>query len=192
MVALPTIDPVAPAAISATTLSPSVAPTIAPQDIAEAKRERVLELTLCVTGHCPICWFRGTEHDDHWAYHCPTQVAGESPSWKGFKQNLRLGPTVCYRCGLPFGSPCNHVRLNHGERASNLTCDYQDVLRELAFLIYTDSAETRDAVFARLQVRVPNSLGLFKHWLSRSNPAPGGLVNFVELLAAYWSLKSQG
>jgi hypothetical protein len=169
---------------------PSLDSVQSPADIAEEKREGLLDMIMDVSGHCPICWYRNIKPDDHWAFHCPSGVCGKSQLWMDFKTNLKLGSGVCFRCGVPFDSPCNHPRPQAGQPIKG-NCNYQDLLKEISFLIYNNACH-RDVIFTALGVQAPKSLPRYKHWLSQTTPSHRKLSNFVEVLVMYWSLRSKG
>jgi hypothetical protein len=171
-------------ASSASTIHPPTE-TLSPQDIVEGKRELILDLTLEVAGQCPICFFHRTTCQPHWAFRCDSGLCGTAPRWKSFKTFLRLGSSVCWRCALPFGSPYNHP-------PPPSQCDYPDLLKELAFLVYVDDHNVRDAVFAVLGSTPPATLARYGHWLGQTGSTPGATVNIVEVLAVYWSLRTNG
>src|ERR1700722_2845714 len=102
---------------------------LAPVDIEERKREHVLDLTLALVGHCPLCFVRRSKPDVHWAYRCPSALCGTSPNWNAFKTGLRLGPTVCPRCAPPSDAPCNHPPLPANRSVPTMKCDYNDLLK---------------------------------------------------------------
>jgi hypothetical protein len=55
-------------------------------------------------------------------------------------------------------------------------------------MIYRDD-NVRDACFAALGERPPVNYQRYAHWLGQTSQAPGRVLNFVEILAAYWSSK---
>jgi hypothetical protein len=159
------------------------------QDTAEEKRGRVLDLSLEVVGRCPICFVLHRKPDTHWAYRCPTNICGKSNAWNTFKKGLRLGSSVCPRCALPYGAPCNHVPMEPNTSFQSAHCDYNDLLKEIAFTIYED-AGTREAAFAELGVSPPKTISLYRYWLGQNTF--GSVINFIEVLAAYWLCRSKG
>jgi hypothetical protein len=169
---------------------PATVETPCAQDLAEETRERVLSLVLDVTGRCPLCYVRGVKPDVHWAYRCPSKLCGSSQTWTTFKTGLRLGPSVCPRCALPYDAPCNHPPPPPGQNTPSTKCDYNDILKEIAFVIYVDVG-IREGVFVELGIPPPQSVAHYRHWLGGVNRKHGGVLNFIELLGAYYSYKSK-
>jgi hypothetical protein len=158
---------------------------LSPHDISGEKRNLLFDLAIEVKGQCPICFFHRIQCRPHWAYRCDSGLCGNATRWKTFKAALRLGSSVCWRCAFPFDPPCDHPR------GSN-QCEFPDLLKELAFLVYVDSTQIRDAVFFKLGVSCPSTIGQYAIWLGRTSSVPGSVVNIVEVLAAYWALRKDG
>jgi len=89
-------------------------------------------------------------------------------------------------CFAPFGPPFNHEVPPRGERYNGDLCEYPDVLKELAYIIYKNE-RVRAAVFAKLGHADPSTLALY--WRFIGKISPGGLLGVYEVLAAYLELK---
>jgi hypothetical protein len=186
-----TPDPASPAI---STLAPSLIAVagLSAQDVAEEKREQLLSLCLDVVRRCPICWYQGVDHGSHWAYYCPSGLCGQSKEWKEFKRTLHFtGDLVCVQCGVPFGPPFFHGSPPPGRTMPTGKCTYSDLLKEITFLIYTGDPVVREAIFSKLGVRLPPSIGRYAYWLAQANTS-GLLLNFVDILATYWTLRCEG
>jgi hypothetical protein len=148
----------------------------------EQKLQRVLTLAEELSEQCRICWFRGEVQRPHATYRCPTGVCS-GDEWKSFKKNAYFpGRTVCFLCFASFAPPFNHEVPPPGSRYSGELCEYPDVLKELAYIIYQDRT-ARSIVFTKLGVPTPTTLASYKRFIGRKHA--GGILGLYEAISAY-------
>jgi hypothetical protein len=97
--------------------------------------------------------------------------------------------TVCYLCFAPYGPPFNHEFPPAGSRYTGELCDYPDVLKELSYILYHDTA-VKDAIFARLGAPTPATLVLYKRFIGRRRA--GDLLGLYEVIATYLDIREAG
>ena len=88
-----------------------------------------------------------------------------------------------------MGPPFNHPAPTPGERYNGDLCEYPDILKELAFIIYHE-ATLRAAVFAALGVSTPLTMQSYKFFLRKLRP--GGILGLYDVLFTCLHLRDQG
>jgi hypothetical protein len=95
---------------------------------------------------------------------------------------------VCYFCLAPYASPFNHARPIPKEKPSALLCDYPDVIKELAYLVYRDEA-LRTKIFSKLGHSIPETVGVYQRYIGKKR---GGTFGAYNVLDTYLDLREEG
>jgi hypothetical protein len=163
------------------------------EDIADVQNEvklsRILSVAQEVVLECRICWVRRTRSAPHTTFRCSTRICSGG-DWSRFKSNIRFpSGKVCYYCFAPFSAPFSHTRAPANERQSPALCDYPDVLKELAYIIYQDMS-LRQSVFAKLGHPVPSNLNEYRQFITGRQS--GGIFGVYEVIFAYVDVREEG
>jgi hypothetical protein len=97
--------------------------------------------------------------------------------------------TVCFLCFAPFGPPFNHDIPPPGTRNTGNLCEYPDVLKELAYIIYKET-QVKNVVFTKLGAPVPTTLHSYKRFIGKK--CGGGLLGLYKVMATYLDLRESG
>ena len=107
--------------------------------------------------------------------------------WQKFKADLQFPKNViCYFCLALYGPPFNHPVAPLGKKRSPELCEYPDVLKEVAFILYSDKA-LREKIFAHLGIAPPNSLFLYKRYITKVHH--GGILGVYKVIDAYLDIR---
>ena len=138
-------------------------------------------------GQCRICWFKREVGRPHFTYTCDTGICSGS-EYKSFKTQTRFPPgKACYLCYAPYESPFEHPRPPAGKKYTGDQCDFPDILKELAFLIYQDP-QTREAVFAKINHATPVTVALYWRFIGALHE--GRLLGVYKVIAAYLEIRA--
>ena len=163
------------------------------EDIADVQNEvklsRILSVAQEVVLECRICWVSRTRSAPHTTFRCSTRICSGG-DWARFKSSIRFPRgKVCYYCFAPFSAPFNHTQAPANERQSPAQCDYPDVLKELAYIIYQDMP-LRQSVFAKLGHSMPSNLDDYRKFITGRQS--GGIFGVYEVIFAYIGVREEG
>jgi hypothetical protein len=88
----------------------------------------------------------------------------------------------------PYGPPFNHAQPLPGEQRSPNHCDYPDVLKELAYILYA-RRPLREQIFARLGVATPSTLEVYKKYIAKRQD--GGIFGAYNVIHAYLEVREE-
>jgi hypothetical protein len=88
----------------------------------------------------------------------------------------------------PYGPPFNHQQPLPGVRRSPDLCDYPDVLKELAYILYAKQS-LREKVFGRLGLPMPRSLEHYKRFIARR--LNGRIFGAYDVIYAYLEVREE-
>jgi hypothetical protein len=149
---------------------------------------RILSVVQSITNSCRICWVNREVSRPHSTFHCPTRICSGS-EWKTFKSDLQFSRgIVCYFCLALYGPPFNHVRAPLGTRQTPALCEYPDVLKELAYILFQDQS-LREKVFAKLDHPPPSTMSLYKRYIVK--PQDGGILGTYNAINAYLDVREE-
>jgi hypothetical protein len=153
------------------------------------KLSRILAAVQDVVDRCRICWVRREQKRPHLTFKCHTKICS-SNDWQTFKTSLQFPKnTVCYFCLCPYAPPFNHEKAPPGTQPSpGELCEYPDVLRELAYILYQDQS-LRKQIFTKLGVAPPSSLYMYKRFIAKRRE---GIFWAYEVINAYLELRESG
>jgi hypothetical protein len=65
-------------------------------------------------------------------------------------------------------------------------CEYPDVLKEVAFILYSDKA-LREKIFAHLGIGPPSTMFLYKRYITKRQS--GGILGVYRVIDAYLDIR---
>jgi hypothetical protein len=152
------------------------------------KIEIILETVKTIADVCRICWVRKEVSPPHHTYHCPTRVC-KGTNWEAFRSGIRFpGGILCYFCFVPYCPPFDHKRAPPGTKNSSRFCDYPDVIKELAYILYQDTT-IRTKIFNKLEISPPSTPSGYKAFLAKRRS--GGTFGIFEVVNAYVEIREE-
>jgi hypothetical protein len=149
---------------------------------------RILSVVQDIVDRCRICWVNREVSHPHATFRCTTRICS-GDNWKTFKSDLQFPRgVVCYFCLAPYGPPFDHPRAPPGTRQSPEFCDYPDVLKELAYIVYQDRS-LREKVFGKLGGSAPSTLYQYKRYITK--PRNGGILGTYDVINAYLDVREE-
>lgn len=155
----------------------------------DQKLRRILCAVQKISDECRICWLHRETTRPHLTFRCPKRICS-SNDWNRFKIGLRFPKdTVCYFCLAPYAAPFNHARPSLGTRPSPDDCEYPDVLKELAYILYQDDP-LRRKIFSKLGISEPLTLQLYQRFIGKRQQ--DGILGAYEVVNAYLEMRESG
>lgn len=150
-------------------------------DDSDGQLHRILEMVESIVDQCRICWVRKEVIRPHGTFRCPTRICSGN-EWQSFRVNIPFPRgVVCYFCFALYGPPFNHARALPGTKQTADLCEYPDVLKELAYVLYQDRS-LRERIFTRLGVTSPSTLYKYKQFVGKGY---GGSLGVYKVICAY-------
>jgi hypothetical protein len=158
-------------------------------DIQNEKLSRILSVVQEAVFECRICWVSRTRSGrPHDTYRCSRKTCSGG-DWVRFKSVVRFPRgKVCFFCFAPFSEPFNHAQAPVNEKQSPDQCEYPDVLKELAYIIYED-ASLRRSVFEKLGHSMPSKLNEYVRFITGRQS--GGIFGLYEVVFAYIGVREE-
>ena len=99
---------------------------------------------------------------------------------------------MCYFCSVPYGPPFpEHTASPEGQKRSPNDCPYGDIVKPIAYLIYT-IPEVRALVMSAMNLpndHFPN-LAAYAEWLGKRNiSVVDALINVHEVIVHYMAIR---
>jgi hypothetical protein len=155
-------------------------------DDVDALFERICVLMRDVADECRICWVLREKSSPHATFRCRTKMCS-GRHWQTFKADLQFPKNViCYFCLALYGPPFNHPTPPPGTKRSPDLCEYPDVLKEVAFILYSDEP-LRNKIFAHLGIAPPSSMFLYKRYITKKQN--GGVLGVYRVIGAYLDIR---
>ena len=148
--------------------------------------QRIFEMMQNAADECRICWVLRQTSRPHATFRCHTKICS-GREWQTFKADLQFPKDViCYFCLALYGPPFNHPTAPPGTKRSPELCEYPDVLKEVAFILYSDE-RLRKKIFAHLGVAPPSTLFLYKRYITKRQS--GGILGIYRAIDAYLDIR---
>jgi hypothetical protein len=155
-------------------------------DDGDALLQRICMMMQDAADECRICWVFRERSPPHATFRCRTKMCS-GRDWQTFKADLQFPKNViCYFCLALYGPPFNHPTAPPGTKRSPELCDYPDVLKEVAFILYSDKP-LREKIFAHLGISPPSTLFLYKRYITKVQH--GGILGVYRVIDAYLDVR---